>query len=125
LVLEVASVFGERRLATRNSGVVTPPPDVLANDLRGADPTELVEAHDATLTVLRTRGLTPDCLRHESLLELVATAERRDIEWTNSHSWRQAFETFTGSGKGAGILDESPRSQQRIDAWLGEAVPTS
>jgi hypothetical protein len=122
--MTLQSFFGERVLTTRNSGLATLPPEILTNDLRGADAVELCGAHDSALAVLRAHGLTPDRLQPEGLLELHAALERRAIEWVNSRAQRQAVETFTRSGLGMGTLDEGSSSQRRIDAWLGVAAPT-
>ena len=125
LVMTVQSVFGQRVLTTRNSGVATLPPEVLGNDLRGADAAELSDAHESALAVLRARGLKPDSLLPERLLEFHMALERRAIEWLNSRARRQAIETFGRSGLGAGALDERPSSQRRIDNWLDVAAPAS
>jgi hypothetical protein len=125
IVVTLQSVFGQRVLTTRNSGLATLPPEVLANDLRGSDAVELCDAHESALAVLRTRGLTPDHLQPEGLLEFHAALERRAIEWMNSRARRQAVETFSRSGLGAGALDEGSSSQRRIDAWLGVTAPTA
>lgn len=125
IVLTVQSIFGERVLTTKNSGVVRLPPEILANDLRGADAIELFDAHEQALAILRARGLTPDRLRPDRLLDLHMAIERRAIEWANSRSRRQAFDTFIGSGKGEGALDGSPGSRSRIDAWLSAPTPVA
>jgi len=124
LVMTVQSVFGHRFLTTRNSAVATLPPEVLANDLRGADPSELCEAHESALATLRARGIEPDAVRPEDLLEAHMALERRAFEWTNSRARRQGLETFTRSGRGQGALDASSSSQRRIDSWL-RAAPAS
>jgi len=125
LVMTVQSVFGHRFLTTRNSAVGTLPPEVLANDLRGADPSELCEAHESALAVLRARGVAPDTVRPEELLASHMALERRAMEWMNSRARRQAVETFTRSGRGEGALDESSSSQRRVDTWLQAAAPAS
>jgi hypothetical protein len=123
LVLTVQSVFGHRFLTTRNSAVGTLPPEVLANDLRGADPAELCDAHESALAVLRARGIEPDTLEPDALLASHMALERRAMEWMNSRARRQAVETFTRSGVGKGALDESSSSERRIDMWLQAAAP--
>jgi hypothetical protein len=123
IVMTLQSVFGQRVLTTRNSGLATLPPEVLANDLRGADAVELCDAHESALAVLRARGLTPDRLEPEQLLEFHEALERRAIEWMNSRAGRQAVETFSRSGLGAGALEEGSSSQRRIDTWLNVAAP--
>jgi hypothetical protein len=118
LVLNVVSSFGGRILVTRNSALATVPPDVLGNDLRGATPAELAAAHERALEILAARGLTPDRIRPEHLVEAHVAFERRCIEWATAGAGRRVVQSFFSSGLGAGALDETSASGRRIDAWL-------
>ena len=119
LALDVVSTFGERRLTTRNAASIALQHEFLTNDLRGAAPTELAEAHQTALDVLAARGLTPDRIHTEQLLDAHLELERRSLGQLEGHRLRRTFDAFFDSGLGAGTLDESPDSQRRIDAWLG------
>jgi hypothetical protein len=122
LVLNVASTFGIRRLLTRNSGSASLPPEYLTNDLRAAQPLELVAAHRRGLELLAARGLIPDAIDRETLLETQLAVERRCAEWALLGSRTQTARALFDSGLGEGELDASPSSERRIDAWL--AVPS-
>lgn len=125
LVLDVVSTFGERWLITRNSATVALHHECLANELRGAAPTELAEAHQSALHVLAAKGLAPDRIRTERLLEAHLELERRSLGQLEGHRLRRTFDAFFDSGLGSGPLDESPASQRRIDAWLGTTIPAA
>jgi len=124
LVLEVISTFGERELVTRNSASLALQEACLANELRGAAPTELAEAHKSALDILAGQGLTPDRIRTELLLESHLELERRGLAQLEGGRLRRTADAFFDSGLGTGPLDWSPASRRRIDAWLGTAMPT-
>jgi hypothetical protein len=111
-------------LVTRNSASLTLQEAYLANELRGAAPTELAEAHQSALDILAGRGLAPDRIRTELLLDSHLELERRGLAQLEGGRLRRTFDAFFDSGLGLGPLDGSPASQRRIDEWLGTAMPT-
>ena len=121
LVLDVISTFGRRWFSTRNSASAPLPPEYLSNDLRGAEPNELVDAHRRGLEILGARGLTPDPISREQLLETQLSSERRCTEWALRGPRARAAKALLDSGVGQGELDEGPSSLRRIDAWLAVA----
>jgi hypothetical protein len=121
LVLDVISTFGPRWLLTRNSASAPLPPEYLSSDLRGAEPNELVDAHRRALEILGARGLKPDAISREHLLETQLSSERRCTEWALLGPRARAAKALLDSGVGEGELDEGPSSARRIDAWLGVA----
>jgi len=118
LVMDVVSWFGERSLVTRNSASAPLPADCLANDLRGAEPAELADGHSRALEVLAARGLTPDRIRREDVLERQLAFERVTLEWARSRMGRTKTASFFRSGAGFGALTDDASGRQRIDAWL-------
>lgn len=123
LVLVLTSLFGARVFLTRNSASASLPPEYLSNDLRGAEPRELADAHRRGLELLAARGLVPEPIDAEQVVKIQLEVERRCSEWALLGSGGRAAKALLNSGLGEGELDESPSSVGRIDAWLASPSP--
>ena len=115
MVFSIESRFPDSRfLVTLNSGRSGLPPNYLANDITGASPGALADAHQQALDVLATRGVTPMELDEEAIVEEALASEVETAEWSRANPSRGLF----NFGGGAGVLDDSSVSAQRVETWL-------
>ncbi len=119
LVIAITSVFTDgRTLVTRNSGGHTMGDWVLANDMRGASPTELAQGHRRALEILRTQSISPQRLEKTGLVDFIVEQERASIGFANGQRPKLA-----NSLKGVGPLDDSEESLARIKRWQWKSGP--
>lgn len=120
VVLTITSVFGDgRTLVTRNSATAPLPETALANDLRGAGPSELAAAHRRALGLLTEHGESPRELRAgDDLVDFIIDQEIRSIE--NARGFRPGL---LDDSRGFGSIDTSIGSLQRIQRWQQQRGP--
>ena len=115
-IFGILSRFSDNRvMVTINSGRAGLPPNYLANDLLGASPTELTEAHQRVLEMLTAFGATPLPVDEATLVEEAISSEIETIEWTKQNPSGGLF----NFGRGVGSIDASGDARARIEAWLG------
>ncbi len=115
MVFGIESRFeGSRILVTLNSGRGSLPPNYLGNDVVGASPAELADAHQQALDVLATFNVTPLPINEKTIVSEALASEVETIEWSKQNPPGGLF----NFGRGAGLLDESPQAKDLIEAWL-------
>jgi hypothetical protein len=107
-------------LLTINSSRASLPPAYLTNVRRGS-PAKLADSHQRAIDVLESYGLTPLPLDPEAVVEEALASEVETIEW---NARRHGFGLFNFGG-GAGELDDSSVSAQRIEMWIAAPVSNS
>lgn len=115
MVFGIESRFdGSRILITLNSGRGRLPPNYLANDVVGASPADLADAHQQALDVLATFRVTPLQINEKTVVSEALASEVETIQWSNQNRPGDLF----NFGRGVGILDGSRDARDRIEAWL-------
>lgn len=119
ILVSIESRFeGGRILTTLSSGRASLPPNYLANDLLGASPAELADAHQAALDILATQGATALQVPEHTIVSEAMASEVETIEWSKSHPSGGLF----NFGAGVGPLDDSQEASARIEAWFDDAT---
>jgi hypothetical protein len=120
VVVAITSIFAHgRTVVSRNSAASPMSASVLANDRRGATPTQLAASHQEVLEILRERGLKPLRLDPATLIQLVIDQEKRSIEESAGFKPR-----LGDTAKGMGPIDRSEESAERIRQWSHTTGPT-
>ena len=115
MVFGIESRFeGSRILISLNSGRGSLPPNYLANDVIGASPAELADAHQRALDVLATYRATPLPINEKTIVSEALASEVETIQWSEQNPPGGLF----NFGRGVGPLDDSPDAAKRIEAWL-------
>jgi hypothetical protein len=122
-VLTVSSRFGRRSLLTTNSATAPLPSEVLRQHVAGANPGELVHAHDAALTLLDRHACRPDVFESDTeALHAVREMEERALAFVGRVSLRTALRIETTSPSQTSVLGSDADSLSRIASWLGQTA---
>jgi hypothetical protein len=120
VVIAITSKFAYgRTLVTRNSGSVALPPWSLANDHRGEKPMALAIAHDEALRTLEARRIKAVPFNPDDVVDFFLATEKRHVEYVVDSETR-----VQPNLKGAGPIDNSEASSQRIRDWRMAEGPT-
>jgi len=119
MVFSIESRFqASRILITNSSGRAGLPPNYLTNDVFGATPAELAEAHQHALEILGGFELEPEHVLEHTIVSEAMASEMETIEWSRENPSGGLF----NFGGGHGALDDSPSSKARIEAWLVSSI---
>lgn len=119
LVFSIESRFHDSRILISNSSSRAGlPPSYLTNDVFGASPTELAEAHQRALDILAGYELEPQHVLEHTIVSEAMASEMETIEWSQQNPTGGLF----NFGGGAVALDDSPASNERIEAWLESSI---
>ena len=119
IVFSIESRFQDSRILISNSsGRTAWPPSYLTNDVFGASPAELAEAHQRALDLLAEYDLEPQHVLEHTIVSEAMASEMETIEWSQENPSGGLF----NFGGGADPLDDSPASKERIEAWLESSI---
>jgi hypothetical protein len=115
MVFSIESRFQESLILISNSsGRAGLPPSYLTNDVAGASPAELADAHQSALDILAGHDLAPLRVLEHTIVSEAMASEMETIEWSQQNPSGGLF----NFGGGAGALDDSTKSRSRIEEWL-------
>jgi hypothetical protein len=115
MVFSIESRFQESLILISNSsGRAGLPPSYLTNDVAGASPAELADAHQSALDILAGYDLVPLRVLEHTIVSEAMASEMETIEWSQQNPSGGLF----NFGGGAGALDDSAKSRSRIEEWL-------
>lgn len=118
-VVHLVSLFpGDRGLTTRNSGFHPLPEYLLADEVPGGSPGDLIESHARALAVLAKSGHHPRPISAAELLDVAIEGERNAIAWAR----RQRSRSRQRAPRGAFSQRDSRLAE--VAAW-SEAHPDS
>jgi len=122
MVFSIESRFPNSRiLITNSSGRAVLPLSYLTNDVLGATPAELAEAHQHALDILGGFDLEPEHVLEHTIVSEAMASEMETIEWSYENPSGGLF----NFGGGHGALDDSPASKARIEEWLRPTIEYS
>jgi hypothetical protein len=122
MVFSIESRFPNSRiLITNSSGRAVLPPSYLTNDVFGATPAELAEAHQHALDILGGFDLEPEHVLEHTIVSEAMASEMETIEWSYENPSGGLF----NFGGGHGALDDSPASKARIEEWRRATIEYS
>ncbi len=110
-IVSVTSVFpGDLQLVTRNSGQTELPPNMLADNVPGGSPYDLIESHQKSLELVAELGHHPIPIAAGELAQIAIESERAGIAWMNGS---KSVQPSTSKGP----LWKRPERYEQIGAW--------